>query len=137
MRLARLFRNVLLGAGAVVGALAALVIGWWVYVTEPWYDGEVIRQLRSGTYDAPWRDETLRLVTLFPDGMTGDSARSLLRASGFSCTQANADAGKDPRLTCVRKTHSLFCESAYTVDLTIGRDRGLTARSGNSYLACL
>jgi hypothetical protein len=123
--------------GAAVGTLAALVVGLWAYVTEPWYDGEVIRQLRSCTYNAPWRDETPRLAALFPEGMAMDSARSLLGASGFSCTQSQAEAGKGIQLTRVRKAHGSVCNGTYTVDLTIDRDQGVTGRSGNSYIACL
>ena len=134
---ARLLRNVLLGVVALVGTLATLVGGWWVYVTEPWYDGDVIRELRSGARNAPGRDEGPRLATLFPDGMAADSARSLLRASGFVCSRADADAGKELRIACSRETHDVICVGQYTVVLVFDAGRRLTGRSGNSYVTCL
>jgi hypothetical protein len=137
--LARLPRNVLFGVCAVVGALAALIGAWWLSVTEPWYEGEVIRQLRSAgePHNSPWRDETPRLAPLFPDGMPADSARSLLRASGFSCTQAKDGPGEDIRLNCFRETHPLLCVVKYAVELTLDRDRRVIGRSGSSYTVCL
>src|SRR5262249_37186023 len=103
--LARLLRNVLIGGGALRGVLPALIGAWWLSVTEPWYDWDVVRQLRSrtSTHDEPWRstplqDKTPQLAALFPKGMDADAARSVLRSNGFSCASTTAEPGGDFRL---------------------------------------
>jgi hypothetical protein len=144
VRALRILRNVLLGVGAVAGTLAVLIGvvigGWWLSATQPWYDWDVVRQLRSGpgTGNPLWPDLTPQVAALFPQGTNADTARSVLRSNGFACASTTAAPGGDVQLTCTRETHDmLFCVARYTVGLVVDEGRRVTGQSGSSYVACI
>ena len=140
----RVLRNMLLAAVAVVAIVAAFVGVSWLRATEPWYDWDVVRQIRASKHDryvfnsllhAQLGDETPQVAALFPVGMDADSARSVLRSNGFACT---TDPSGDFQLNCTRETHDLwFCGARYVVNLTIDGGRRVSGQRGSSYVTCL
>jgi hypothetical protein len=124
------------GLAAVVALVAGLVGAWWLSVTEPWYDADIVQRLAAGPHDAPWRDETLRVAELFPTGTEIGAARARLAANGFSCAQATLPDARI-RLSCTRETHPLFCVHRYLVEFTADRGGQLADRGGSSYAVCL
>jgi hypothetical protein len=125
--------------GAVFALMGLFVVyhaGVWAYYAQPWYNQDVIRQLGSGPRTAPWGDVSDRAVELFPDGMSGDVAITLLRRNGFSCNTA-VEASSDEGFICHRKAYTLVCNTDYDVELLLDQNRNVVGRKAKFYGACM
>jgi hypothetical protein len=125
-------RGLLIASAALTG-IGALI---WLRFAEPWYSHQLVERMRVGAYQAPWRDETLKISDLIPDGMSREAAVALLEQNGFSCIRSGGNNAEPQQLQCTRKTSRFVCSISYAISFVVEREsvRGLHAQS---YQACL
>jgi len=135
--LKKLLKWIGLGSLGLVGAIIASVVGFWLYLAEPWYDGTIATRMTGGPYAAPWRDDTWRIADIFPAGMSAAEALALLRRNGFSCNVRNSTTDQDGQLSCARTLKQLICLSRLKIDISLNAANTIADRTANSYSACL
>ena len=126
------FRGLLI-ATAVLAGIGAFA---WLRFAEPWYSRQLIERMQTGSYQAPWRDETSKISDLIPDGMSREAALALVKQNGFSCPAIASNNTKALELQCTRKTSSFVCSISYVVSFLV-EGESVSALHAQSYQACL
>src|SRR3954468_9999532 len=101
-------------AAIAVGTMVSVAGLFWLTWAEPWYDRDLVEQMRCRIGCAIRRDDTSRIAHIFPEGMTRDAAMTVLRRNGFGCeNDRNPDSAV--AIICNRRDRGLVCTPHYTI----------------------